>query len=230
MGFVDLHRRAQCVTGSLEAGFEDVVSIFARKLYKVDGGGHAAGKAQPEFLGALHVKIAHLLGGAVDVPVQGAAAGQVHRAQDQRFVHGQVETAVALDAAHIAQRPGKRLPQRDAHILGGVVVIHLHVPVAGEHQIEPAVPGKQLQHVVQEAAPRVDLVTAGAVQIQRKVDLGLVGVAFQRDHPVFHGSFLQNFVQCFHKGLHLLRRADGDAQPVGDAGCVKMPHQNAVFF
>ena len=66
MGFVDLHRRAQRMSGPLEAGFEDVVSIFARKLYKVDGGGHAAGKAQPEFLGALHVKIAHLLGGAVD--------------------------------------------------------------------------------------------------------------------------------------------------------------------
>ncbi len=58
------------MSGPFEAGFEDVVSIFARKLYKVDGGGHTAGKAQPEFLGALHVKIAHLLGGAVDVPVQ----------------------------------------------------------------------------------------------------------------------------------------------------------------
>jgi hypothetical protein len=63
------------------------------------------------------------------------------------------------------------------------------------------VPGKQLQHVVQETAPRVDLVTAGAVQIQRQVDLGLVGVALNRDHPVFHGSFLQNVVQCFHKGI-----------------------------
>ena len=45
MGFVDLHRRAQRVTGPLEAGFEDVVSIFARKLYKVDGAGHALSAA-----------------------------------------------------------------------------------------------------------------------------------------------------------------------------------------
>ena len=51
---------------ALEAGLEDVVCIFSRKLYKVDSGRHAAGKAQPEFLSALHVKIAHLLGGAVD--------------------------------------------------------------------------------------------------------------------------------------------------------------------
>ena len=47
---------------ALEAGLEDVVGIFSRKLYKVDRGGHAAGKAQPEFFGTLHVKIAHFFG------------------------------------------------------------------------------------------------------------------------------------------------------------------------
>ena len=109
------------------------MGIFSRKLYKVDSGRHAAGKAQPEFLGALHVKIAHLFGLAVDIPVQGAAAGEINRAQDERFVHGQIETAVALDAAHIAQCPGKGLSQRNAHVLGGVVVVHLHIAVAGEH-------------------------------------------------------------------------------------------------
>ena len=45
MGFVDLHGRAQCMACALEAGLEDVVCIFSRKLYKVDRGGHAAGKA-----------------------------------------------------------------------------------------------------------------------------------------------------------------------------------------
>ena len=133
MGFVDLHGRAQCMACALEAGLEDVVGIFSRKLYKVDSGGHTAGKAQPEFLSALHIKIAHLFGAATDVPVQGAAARKIDGAQNQCFVHGQVEAAVALDAAHVAQRPCKGLPQRNAHILGGVVVVHLHIAVAGEH-------------------------------------------------------------------------------------------------
>ena len=133
MGFVDLHGRAQCMACALEAGLEDVVGIFSRKLYKVDRGGHAAGKAQPEFLGALHVKIAHFFGAAMDVPVQGAAARKIDGAQDQRFIHGQIKAAVALDAAHIAQCPCKGLTQCNAHILGGVVVVHLHIAVAGEH-------------------------------------------------------------------------------------------------
>ena len=62
MGFVDLHRRAQRMACTLEAGFEDVVGIFTGKLYKMDSGRHAAGKAVPELLGAFHIKIAHLLG------------------------------------------------------------------------------------------------------------------------------------------------------------------------
>ena len=70
--------------------------------------------------------------------------------------------------------------------------------------------GEQLQHVVQKAAPGVHLVAAGAVQIKGKVDLGLIGVAFQRDHSVRHGSFLHDLIQCVHEYLHLFRCANGD--------------------
>ena len=171
-----------------------------------------------------------LLGGAVDVPVQGAAARDVHGAEDEGFVHGQIEAAVPVDAPHIAQRLGERLPQRDAHILGGVVIIHLHVTVAGKHQIKAPVPRKQLQHMIQKAAAGVHLIPACTVEVQGQLDLGLVGVAFQRDHSVRHGSFLHDLVQCVHKGLHLLRGANGDAQPVFNARRIKMPHQNAVFL
>ena len=118
----------------------DLVAVLARELNEVDGSRHAAGKAQPEFFGALHVEVADFFGVAMDVPVQGAAARDVHGAEDEGFVHGQIEAAVPVDAPHIAQRLGERLPQRDAHILGGVVVIHLHVAVADEHQIKAPVP------------------------------------------------------------------------------------------
>ena len=88
---------------------------------------------QPELRSALHIKIADLFGLAADIPVQGTPAGQIHGAEHQCLIHGQIEAAVALDTAHIAQRPCKGLTQRNAHILGGVVVVHLHIAVAGEH-------------------------------------------------------------------------------------------------
>ena len=80
--------------------------------------------------------------------------------------------------------------QCNAHILGGVVVVHLHIAVAGEHQIKPSVPGKQFQHMVQKAASGVDLVAAGAVQIKGQLALGLVGAAFQRYHALCHLSLI----------------------------------------
>ena len=57
----------------------------------------------------------------VNVPI--IASGGAGKKEDLSLIH---------ISPHIAQRLGERLPQRDAHILGGVVVIHLHVPVAGE--------------------------------------------------------------------------------------------------
>ena len=205
-----------------------MVGVLARELDEVDGGGHAAGKAQPEFLGALHVEVADFFGVAMDVPVQGAAARDVHGAEDEGFVHGQIEAAVPVDAPHIAQRLGERLPQRDAHILGGVVIIHLHVAVAGKHQIKAPVPRKQLQHMVQKAAAGVHLIPACAVEVQGQLDLCLVRVPLYGHFP--HGSALQNFIQRPQQGFHILRRADGDPQPVGDAGRVEMAHQHPLFL
>ena len=63
---------------------------------------------------------------------------------------------------------------------------HTTEDVGIAHQIKPSVPGKQLQHVVQKAASGVDFVAAGAVQIKGQLDLGLVGVAFQRYHALCH--------------------------------------------
>ena len=168
-----------------------MVAVLPRDLDKVEGGGDAAGKAQPELFRALHIEIPHLLGGAVHRPVQGAPARQVHGAEDQGLIHGQIKAAVALDAPHIPQPLAESLAQGDADVLGGVVIIHLHVPVAGEHQVKPAVPGKQFQHVVQKAAAGVHLIDPRPVQIQGQIDLGLGGVAFHSYFP--HGV---NLPEC----------------------------------
>ena len=97
-----------------------------------------------------------------------------------------------------------------------------------EHQIEPAMPGEQLQHMIQKAAPGVHLIPACAVEVQGQLDLCLVRVPLYGHFP--HGSTLQNFIQRPQQGFHILRRADGDPQPVGDAGRVEMAHQHPLFL
>lgn len=70
MGRIDADGIGQRTASALERGLKDVVAVLARELDEVDGGRHAAGKAQPEFLGALHVEVADFFGVAMDVPVQ----------------------------------------------------------------------------------------------------------------------------------------------------------------
>ena len=51
MGRIDADGIGQRTASALERGLKDVVAVLARELNEVDGGRHAAGKAQPEFLG-----------------------------------------------------------------------------------------------------------------------------------------------------------------------------------
>ena len=68
MSRIDADSIGQRTASALERGLKDVVAVLARELNEVDGGRHAAGKAQPEFLGALHVEVADFFGAAMDVP------------------------------------------------------------------------------------------------------------------------------------------------------------------
>ena len=52
MGRIDADSISQRTASALERGLKDVVAVLARELNEVDSGRHAAGKAQPEFLGA----------------------------------------------------------------------------------------------------------------------------------------------------------------------------------
>ena len=66
MGRIDADGIGQRTASALERGLKDVVAVLARELNEVDGSRHAAGKAQPEFLGALHVEVADFFGAAMD--------------------------------------------------------------------------------------------------------------------------------------------------------------------
>ena len=126
-----------------------------------------------EFFHQLRVKCPDLFRWNLRLQAQAAAAGQVHCAEDERFVHGQDAAAVAADAALVAQRLAQRLAQDDADVLDAVVVVDLGVAGASQGQIKAAVLGKEGQHMVQKADAGLHLACAGAVQAEAKRDGGL---------------------------------------------------------
>ena len=166
-----------------------MVGVGPRHLLQMQGQLSLTGEGNPEFLEQLGVEVAHLLGGNLHLAIVAAPAGQVRRRQNQGFVHGQQGLAVAAYAPLVAQGLPEGVTQADAHVLHRVVVVHIGVAGAGQIQIEPAVPGKQHQHVVQKAAAGGAAALAGALQHKAQGNVGLGGGAFDLCRSHWAASF-----------------------------------------
>ena len=108
---------------------------------------------------------------------QRGAAAEIERDHGEGLVHRQHEIAGAIDAFAIAERLGEQLAEHDAGVFHGVVLVHVEIAIGVELQVEAAVLGEELQHVIQEADAGGDLVAAAAFDFERAADSRLLGVA-----------------------------------------------------
>ena len=107
-------------------------------------------------------------------------AAEIDGHDGQRLVHRHHEVAGAVDALAVAERLQHGFAEHDADVLDGVVLIDVEVAVGLQRQVEAAVPGEQLQHVVEEADAGGDVVAALAVDRQAAADVGLLRAAVER--------------------------------------------------
>ena len=93
---------------------------------------------------------------------------------------GTCTLGIAGDALHVAERLLHRLAERDADILGGVVVVDVQVALGLDRDVDARVARQQIEHVVEEADAGRDVRDALAVEIDRDLDVGLLGGALDR--------------------------------------------------
>ena len=98
----------------------------------------------------------------------------------QRLVHRHMHVGIAGDALHVAERLLDRLAERDADVLGGVVVVDVQVALGLDGQVDAGMARQQVEHVVEEADAGRDRRRAGAVEIDRDLDVGFLGGALDR--------------------------------------------------
>ena len=94
---------AQRTRDGLERGLDDVVHVLARELLDVQGDTRVSRERDEELLGQRRVERPDHLVRDLHIPVQRTAAGDVHRCDDERLVHGQHDGAETRDAALITQ-------------------------------------------------------------------------------------------------------------------------------
>ena len=79
----------------------------------------------------------------------------------------------------------EELSEHDAHILHGVVLINIEVALGFELQIEAAVMGEELQHVIKETDSRRNFIPAAAFNDQHGADISLLCGALDRGSSHF---------------------------------------------
>ena len=77
----------------------------------------------------------------------------------QGLVQRHVGVAVAAQALLVAKRLGERPPEGDADILDGVMRVDVQVALGGDLEVDRAVAGDLVEHVVEEGTPVSNLPT-----------------------------------------------------------------------
>ena len=116
----------------------------------------------------------------------------------QRLVHRHVHVGIAGDALHVAERLLHRLAERDADILGGVVMVDMQIALGLDRDVDARMPRQQIEHVIEEADAGRDLRAAGAVEIDFDLDVGFLGLAL--DGGFAHGES-SLYLRAFYQGL-----------------------------
>ena len=78
-------------------------------------------------------------------------AGEIDHHARQRLVERHVGVAVAADALLVADRLGDRLAERDADVFDRVVAVDVQVALGVDVEVDQAVAGDLVEHVVEEA-------------------------------------------------------------------------------
>ena len=143
-----------------------MVGVAGRLNLDVHGELRVVCDGAEELLEQLVVEAAGRAGRQLREHSQIGAPGDVDRAHRARLVHRHDRVAVAVDAHAFAERLIERLAEHDPRVLDGVVTAGLQIAADLDVQIEPAVAGQQVEHVVEKADAR--LAPAGADAVERQ--------------------------------------------------------------
>jgi len=122
------------------------------------------GEALEELLHQVDVELADQRAGEFDVVLESGRPEKSITTRDSASSKRHVSVAEAAYAGLVADRPGERLPQRDADVLDGVMRVDVQVALGLDVEVEQGVARHLVEHVLEERQPGRQLRVALAVQ------------------------------------------------------------------
>ena len=131
-----------------------------------------------ELFTKLGVKIPDFFSRNRECRIETRPAGNIHRTENQRFIHRQHHAAEARNSAHFAQCRTDCTAEADPDIFRTVMIIDIRIAHARQAQIKSAVPCEKDKHMIQETAARINFSASCSVQIQAQPDRGFRSCPF----------------------------------------------------
>jgi hypothetical protein len=165
------HGHAQCARGSLKDGFQDVMRVSAVMSCDVKVHQRIRRYGLPEFLGQRGIEAAELFDRDFGFPDEERAAAEIEGYRYEGFIHRKGKVPVTADTGFVAKSFSDRLAKADTDVFNGVVRIHVQIALRFHIEIDEAVAGEQVEHVIEKADARVEIGRAGSIQVELQFDL-----------------------------------------------------------
>ena len=124
------------------------MSVNATQVIDVQSYSGVVYKTTEELDAQIYVKVTHACTGKRNVELQAWTTGKIDNNTRKSFVQRDVGVAIASNARFIANRLCKCLTQGDANVLNGMVVINMGIALSDHLEVNHAVTGNLIQHMV----------------------------------------------------------------------------------
>src|SRR5262245_33766976 len=172
--------RAKRPRQTLEARLGDMMTVLAVKRLHMQRDARIHGKSMEPLAHEVGVELTDLVPGETNLEHQDRSSRYVDDHARQGLIHGHVHAGVTGNSLHVAKRLLHRLSERDADVLGRVVLVDMQVAVGFDLDADARMAGKQVEHMVEETDARRSVGYAGAIEVHAHLDVRFFRLALDR--------------------------------------------------
>ena len=153
-----------------------MVGILATQIIDVQRHAGVVDQAMKKFVEQIDIELADRRPREFTIHDQTRPAGQIDDDARQGFIERHIAVTVARQPLFIAPGFGQRLAKGDADIFDRVVGVDVQVALGLNIQINQAMPGNLVKHVIEKGNAGGKLALTGAIKVEAHGDLRLQGI------------------------------------------------------
>src|SRR5579872_1501597 len=151
-------------------------------------GAGAGCEAVEKILQKLSLQIANAHGANRSLENQIRPSTEVDSGHGKSLIPRHQKVASTVDPFLRSERLAHGFTQRDHDVFDGVVLIHVKIAARAKVEIESAVTGEKLQHVIEKADAGGNSVTPAAIEVQSNLNVRLRRRAMERCSAPLHSN------------------------------------------